>query len=143
MHTRPAHSPPAEATEAAATPAGPTGTTAAAAVARPAAAVMLSAITLSHLVTDSFTALLTPLLPALRANFGVSIAQTAVLVAVSSFVGSMLQPAFGVLADRSDRRIAAALGPLVCAAGMALLGVAPSFAMVAVLVTLGGVGSGL
>ena len=142
MQTPPAHSP-AEATEAAATPAGPTGTTTAAAVARPAAAVMLSAITLSHLVTDSFTALLTPLLPALRATFGVSIAQTAVLVAVSSFVGSMLQPAFGILADRSDRRIAAALGPLVCAAGMALLGVAPSFAMVAVLVTLGGVGSGL
>jgi FSR family fosmidomycin resistance protein-like MFS transporter len=118
----------------------PPGAVAAAAVP---AGLMLGVITLSHLVTDAYTALLTPLLPALRASFGVTIAQTAVLVAVSSFVGSMLQPAFGMLADRSDRRIVAALGPLVCAAGMALLGVAPGFAAVAVLVTLGGVGSGL
>jgi FSR family fosmidomycin resistance protein-like MFS transporter len=104
---------------------------------------MLSAITLAHFVTDAFTSLLTPLLPALRATYGVSIAQTAVLVAVSSFVGSMLQPAFGMLADHADRRVTAALGPVVCAAGMALLGLAPGFAVVALLVTLGGVGSGL
>ena len=133
--------PPAATTAPDATDALPAPSVAAAV--RPAAAVMLSVITLSHLVTDAFTALLTPLLPALRATYGVSIAQTAVLVAVSSLVGSMLQPAFGMLADRSDRRLIAALGPLVCGAGMALLGVAPSFAAVAVLVTLGGVGSGL
>ena len=105
--------------------------------------VILLALTLAHFVTDAFTALLTPLLPVLRATFGVSIAQTAMLVAVSSFVGSMLQPAFGVLADRGDRRLLAAAGPLLCAAGMALLGFAPGFAVVVLLVALGGVGSGL
>ena len=115
---------------------------AAAAAAVPAAA-MLGVVTFGHLVTDAFTALLTPLLPALRAEFGVTIAQTAVLVAVSSFVGSMLQPVFGMLADRADRRLVAALGPLLCGVGMALLGIAPGFALVAALVTLGGVGSGL
>ncbi len=104
---------------------------------------LFATLTLAHLVTDTYTALLTPLLPVLRASFGISIAQTAVLVAVSSFVGSMLQPAFGVLADHTDRRHLAALGPLLCGIGMATIGFAPSFALVAVLVTLGGVGSGI
>jgi FSR family fosmidomycin resistance protein-like MFS transporter len=54
----------------------------------------------------------------------------------------MLQPVFGVLADRTDRRLVAAGGPLLCAAGMALLGLAPGFALAAALVTLrGGAGS--
>lgn len=104
---------------------------------------VLVAITAAHLVSDSYTSLLTPLLPVLRANFGVSIAQTALLVAVSSFVGSMLQPAFGVLADHWDRRLLTALGPALCGLAMALLGVAPSYLAAAALVTLGGVGSGI
>lgn len=104
---------------------------------------ILVAITAAHFVSDAYTSLLTPLLPVLRASFGVSIAQTALLVAVSAFVGSMLQPAFGVLADHSDRRLLTAIGPALCGVSMALLGVAPTYLFAAALVTLGGVGSGL
>ena len=121
----------------------PTGAAGAAPVAAGSAAVMFGTLTLAHLVTDTYTALLTPLLPVLRATFDVSITQTATLVAVSSLVGSMLQPAFGVLADVTDRRLLAALGPLVCGLGMATIGFAPGFALVLLLVTLGGVGSGI
>lgn len=108
-----------------------------------AAAVALGALTLSHLVTDAYTALLTPLLPAIRSQFGVSIAQTALLVTIAAFVGSMLQPVFGLLADRGDRRVLLALGPVVCGLGMTMLGFAPTFTLVALLVALGGVGSGV
>lgn len=104
---------------------------------------ILVAVTGSHFVSDAYTAILTPLLPELRAEFGVSIAATATLVAMLSFVGSVLQPAFGVLADHSDRRLLAAFGPALAGLGMTLLGVAPSFLLVAALVTLGGIGSGL
>lgn len=104
---------------------------------------ILVALTAAHFVSDAYTSLLTPLLPVLRASYGVSIAQTAVLVAVSAFVGSMLQPAFGVLADHSDRRLLTAIGPALCGIAMALLGVAPTYLFAAALVTLGGVGSGL
>lgn len=102
--------------------------------------VVLSA---SHLINDSYTSLLTPLLPQLRDSYGTSIAQTAVLVAVSSFVGSMLQPLFGLLADHSDRRLLAALGPALAGLGMTLMGYAPTFGALAMLVALGGVGSAL
>ena len=108
---------------------------------RTATTATLVAVTAGHFVNDAFTALLTPLLPALRESFGVSIAQAALLVAVSSFASSMLQPAFGLLADRSDRRLLAAAGPLVCGA-MALLGFAPSFAALALVVAVSGLGSG-
>lgn len=104
---------------------------------------ILVTLTTAHLVNDSYTALLTPLLPVLRSSFGVSIAQTSVLVAVSAFVGSVLQPVFGVLADHSDRRILAAMGPALCGVGMALLGLAPGFMVAVLLVVVGGIGSGI
>lgn len=104
---------------------------------------ILVVLTTAHLINDSYTALLTPILPVLRTTFGVSIGQTAILVAVSAFVGSVLQPAFGVLADRSDRRLLAALGPALCGVGMSMLGLAPTFAVALLLVTVGGVGSGI
>src|SRR5690606_5282576 len=103
--------------------------------------VVLAALALAHLVNDSFTALLTPLLPSLQAAFGVSIAQTTALVAVSSFVSSMLQPLFGALGDGSARRALAAVGPLVCGLGMVWLGYAPAFSIVVLLVAISGVGS--
>jgi len=119
-------------------PTGPGG----AELARGSTAILV-AVTASHFVSDAYTAILTPLLPELRTQFGVSITATATLVAVLSFVGSVLQPVFGVLADHSDRRLLAALGPALAGLGMTRLGVAPSFVLVAVLVTLGGIGSGL
>ena len=104
---------------------------------------MLAAVTAAHFVSDAYTSLLTPLLPVLRANFGVSIGQTALLVAVSALFGSVLQPVFGILADHSDRRLLTAIGPALCGIGMALLGVAPTYLVAAALVTLGGMGSGI
>ena len=104
---------------------------------------ILVALTLAHMVNDSFTSLLTPLLPQIRTSFGVTIAQTAFLVAVSAFVGSVLQPVFGLLADHMDRRLLTAVGPALAGLGMTLMGVAPSFAVLALLVALGGVGSAI
>lgn len=102
---------------------------------------MLAALATAHLVNDSFTALLTPLLPALQERFGVTIAQTAALVAVSSFVSSMLQPLFGAWGDGRARRALAAVGPLVCGLGMVWLGFAPIYGAVVLLVALSGLGS--
>jgi FSR family fosmidomycin resistance protein-like MFS transporter len=102
---------------------------------------ILAAVTLSHFVNDSFTAMLIPLLPEIRAAYGLTIARTAVLVAILSFVGSMIQPLVGVAGDRFDRRALAAAGPVLAAAGMTLVGYAPSFAALGALVTLAGLGS--
>lgn len=100
-------------------------------------------MTFNHMINDSFTALLNPLLPRIRDLYGVSIAQTGILVAILSFVGSMLQPVWGIVGDYVDRRVLAAAGPVLTAIGMTTIGYAPNFALLGVLVMVGGVGSAL
>lgn len=111
--------------------------------AAPSAVAVLAVLALGHFVNDAYTAMLTPLLPEIRAAYGVSIARTAVLVAILSFVGSMLQPFVGLVADRVDRRFLAALGPVLAGVGMTLMGYAPSFGALGALIMLAGVGSAI
>lgn len=98
-------------------------------------------MTASHFINDNFTSLLTPLQPALAEKFAVTLGGTGTLVAILSFVGSVSQPFFGALGDRLDRKWLAAAGPVLAALGMTLMGYAPSFFIVALLVVLGGIGS--
>lgn len=100
-------------------------------------------MTLSHLINDTFISLLTPLLPAIRSQYGVTIARTAVLVAILSIVGSMIQPLVGIVGDRIDRRLLVGLAPILAALGMSLIGYAPNLAMLGVLIAIAGVGSAI
>lgn len=105
------------------------------------ATTVVAVITASHFVNDNFTSLLSPLGPAIAAKFGVTLAETGVLVALLSLVGSVSQPIFGMLGDRVDRRWLAAAGPVLAAIGMTLMGYAPTFLALGMLIVLGGIGS--
>ncbi|HEU4564022.1 MAG TPA: MFS transporter [Gemmatimonadaceae bacterium] len=107
------------------------------------AVAILAVVTLSHFVNDGFTAMLTPLLPDIQRAYAISIAETAVLVAILAFVGSMIQPIVGMIGDHFDRRLLAAGGPVLCAVGMTMMGYAPSFAALGALITLAGLGSAI
>ncbi len=100
-------------------------------------------ITLSHLANDTWTALLSPLLPQIRDTYNVTIADTAMLVAILAFAGSMLQPLLGILGDYMDRRLLAAFGPVLTALGLTMIGYAPNFFMLGGLIMLGGLGSAI
>jgi MFS transporter, FSR family, fosmidomycin resistance protein len=104
---------------------------------------VIAVMTASHFINDNFTSLLTPLQPAITERFNVTLADTGTLVAILSFVGSVSQPLFGMLGDRVDRRLLAALGPVLAAFGMTLMGYAPSFAVLGLLIALGGIGSAI
>jgi MFS transporter, FSR family, fosmidomycin resistance protein len=104
-------------------------------------ATIVAVMTASHFINDNFTSLLTPLQPALADKFSVTLGDTGTLVAILSFVGSVSQPFFGALGDRVDRKWLAAAGPVLAALGMTLMGYAPSFFVVALLIVLGGIGS--
>src|SRR5687767_9660171 len=95
---------------------------------------ILVVVSLSHLANDAYLEMLTPLLPRLRETYDVSIAQVAVLVAILSVVGSVLQPLLGMLGDHVDRRWLAAVGPALTGVGMSMMGYAPTYGALALLI---------
>lgn len=100
-------------------------------------------LSILHATNDMFGAFLTPLLPTLQRNFGVNYATVSVAVAVFSLTSSLLQPVAGLIADRFDRRMLAALGPLMVVAGCGLMGFYPNIFVLVVLLGLSGLGSAL
>ena len=108
--------------------------------ARGALAVAL-AVAVAHGLNDAYSAFLHPLLPRIMQKLDLSIALAAVLATTLSLAASLLQPVMGWVADRGRRRIFVVIGPLFSAVFMSLIGVAPSFVVLAILLALGGLGS--
>ena len=106
-------------------------------------ALVIGLVTASHFVNDNFTSLLGPLQPAIADAYHVTLVETGVLVSLLALVGSVIQPIFGAIGDRVDRRYLAAAGPILTALGMTLMGYAPNVYALGLLVMLGGLGSAI
>jgi FSR family fosmidomycin resistance protein-like MFS transporter len=93
-----------------------------------------------HLVHDSFTAFLNPLLPLIieKLNLSLTLAGT---LSLYMRLPSLIQPLIGLLADRIDLRLLVILAPAVTAAAMSLIGLAPSYAILALLLVAAGLSS--
>lgn len=94
----------------------------------------------AHLVHDTFSSFLAPLLPLLIENHALT-KTAAGMLAVFYQAPSLLQPLVGQLGDRIDLKILVVLAPAVSAAMMTLLGVAPTYALLALLLMVAGVNS--
>ncbi len=105
--------------------------------------LVIGLVTASHFVNDNFTSLLGPLQPAIADAYRVTLVETGVLVSLLALVGSVIQPIFGAIGDRVDRRYLAAAGPILTALGMTLMGYAPNVYVLGLLVMLGGLGSAI
>lgn len=98
-------------------------------------------LALTHAVNDTLTAILGALLPTLEVKFTASPLLLALLVAAFSISSSASQPVLGALADRIGLRQVAAIGVAIAAVTLSLVGVAPTIALLIVLLVLGGLGS--
>ena len=98
-------------------------------------------IALAHGLNDAYASFIPPLLPRIMDDLGLSIALAATLAVTFSIASSLPQPLFGYLADRHGRRIFAVAGPLVSGVFVALIGLAPTFGILVLLLLLGGLGS--
>ncbi|TKJ30518.1 MAG: MFS transporter [Chloroflexi bacterium B3_Chlor] len=97
-------------------------------------------ITAAHLVHDTYTAFLAPLLPAFIAKLSLSKTEAGALT-VFMQGPSVLQPYIGYLADRVSLRYLVILAPALTATMMSLLGIAPRYAVLAFLLTVVGLSS--
>jgi len=97
-------------------------------------------ISAGHAVHDTYTAFLAPLLPAFIANLSLSKTEAGLLT-VFMQGPSLLQPFIGHLADRVSLRYLVILAPAVTAVMMSLLGVAPSYGVLALFLVVVGASS--
>jgi FSR family fosmidomycin resistance protein-like MFS transporter len=97
-------------------------------------------IAAGHAVHDTYTAFLPPLLPAFIAELSLSTTEAGALT-VFIQMPSLLQPFIGHLADRVSLRYFVILAPAVTAVMMSSLGMAPGYAVLALLLTVAGLSS--
>lgn len=101
--------------------------------------IRLFLITLSHFCVDSYATLLQPLLPLLKANLGLSLAQTGFLGTIVS-ICNISQPLLGLWADRMARRWLVVGGLLLTTVFAPLMGLALDYLTLVVILALGGIG---
>jgi FSR family fosmidomycin resistance protein-like MFS transporter len=101
---------------------------------------ILALLALGHLVIDMNQGALPALLPALKAKFGLTYAAAGTVVLVASLTSSVIQPAFGYLADRTARRWLLPWSLVLASAGLGLAGLAPSYEVLLALVVMSGLG---
>ena len=97
-------------------------------------------ISVAHSIHDTYTAFLAPLLPALVEKMSISL-KAAGLLSVFLQAPSIMQPVLGYLADRISLRLFVVLAPAVTGTAMSLLGVAPHYAVLAMLLVVAGASS--
>lgn len=97
-------------------------------------------IAAGHGVHDTYTAFLAPLLIVFKQNLGLSNAEAG-LLSVFMQEASLAQPFIGGIADRFGARYFVILAPAVTGVAMSLLGLAPNYLMLAILLTIVGVSS--
>jgi len=95
-------------------------------------------VTGGHAVNDTYTSFLPPLLPSLIQEFSLSTAQAGLLSVFLQWP-SVLQPFIGYQADRFNLRYLVILAPAVTGIAMSLLGVAPNYAWLGILLIIAGI----
>ncbi len=101
---------------------------------------LLGLLALGHLIIDTNQGALPALLPFLKTGLGLTYTATGVIVLMANVTSSLIQPLFGFLADKTSRRWLLPLSVFLSAVGIAFTGVAPSYYVVLMLVTLSGFG---
>jgi MFS transporter, FSR family, fosmidomycin resistance protein len=99
-------------------------------------------VSVAHFVHDVYTSFLPPLLPLIIQKLGLSMARAGLLYTVLQ-LPSMLNPFLGVLADRLSIRYFVIFAPLVTAVVMSLIGLAPSYGVLIVLLLTAGISTSL
>ncbi len=101
---------------------------------------ILALLIAGHFVTDINTGALPAFLPFIKEPLGLSYTMAATIILVFNLTSSVIQPAFGYFSDRWSIRWLLPVGPFLASLGLALLGLAPSYAWILFFASLSGIG---
>ncbi len=102
---------------------------------------VILAISFCHCLNDMMQSLLPAIYPDLKANFGLTFGQVGVITLAYQITASLLQPLIGLYADRRPTPLALPGGTLFTLAGLVVLSVAHTYAILLLGACLLGVGS--
>ena len=101
---------------------------------------LLSLLALGHMVVDINQGSLAVILPFIKDALRLSYTATGFIVLMANITSSIIQPLFGFLADKTARRWLLPVSVFLSSLGLALTGLAPSYAVVLALVMITGFG---
>jgi MFS transporter, FSR family, fosmidomycin resistance protein len=96
------------------------------------------AVSIGHFIHDVYSSFLAPLLPLLIEKLSLTLTQAGLLSTVMQ-LPALINPWIGTLADRSSVRWFIVLAPAFTAVPMSLIGVAPSYAILLILMVSAGI----
>lgn len=99
-------------------------------------------VSAAHLLHDMYSAFLAPLLPLLIDKLGISVFQAGMLDFLRRFP-SIVNPLIGLIADKVSVRYFIIIAPALTSIAMSLLGLAPHYIYLALLILLAGISSAL
>ncbi len=102
----------------------------------------ITLLSTAHLVLDSYSSFLFPLLPLLATKLQLKPAQVGLLTPTLMITSSLMQPVYGMISDRYLKRSMAVFGPLITAVFLSSIGLANSLPALLVIVICGGIGVG-
>lgn len=102
---------------------------------------VLAAVSFCHLINDMVQSLLPSMYPILKSSFHLDFGQLGIITLVYQVVASLLQPIIGYYTDRRPMPYSLPIGMSVTLAGLVVLAVAPTFAVLILASSLIGVGS--
>jgi FSR family fosmidomycin resistance protein-like MFS transporter len=104
---------------------------------------VIFALTLIHFTGDFYISFINPLLPVLAERFALSLAQVGLLAGMMKVLAFVVQPAVGYFADRYRSRIFILGGPMLSLIFIALIGLASSYPMLLLFISLASIGASM
>jgi len=99
-------------------------------------------ISFAHFAHDVFSAFLAPLLPLIIEKLGLSLSMVALLDVIRR-IPALFNPLFGLIAEKRDVKYFVILTPAITAISMSLIGLAPSYTFLIILILVSGISSAL
>ncbi len=100
-------------------------------------------LSLSHLITDLTGSALPAMMPFLKNSLQLSYTAVGAVIMVSNMTSSIIQPLFGYLSDKMELKWFLPVSIILTCVGFSFLGLAPSFIVLLILVTMNGMGIAL
>lgn len=104
---------------------------------------VIFSLTLVHFTGDFYASFVNPLLPLFVEKFSLTLTEVGLITGISRILAFLVQPSVGYMADRYQGRLFIFTGLLLAILFIPLVGVAPSFPLLLLFISLGSIGASM